>query len=315
MLSPFIFRKILLGLTILLIVASLGARLGALHWLGDVLALPIDYYVWISISTGVGWLLLQEWKWSAIAGLLIILNGSLLLPYAPFNSSATAQTPPDPSLRILVYNLYYQNQNLSAVWPEVEAYQPDLVFLMEYSYDIQAQIESQFDAYPYRLIEPSRFTMGLALFSKLPLDSAQVQRFEATRIPIYAVQLTVDGQQISLVGGHPWPPQPQWGQLHRNQMADITAIAAQAPSPLIVAGDFNASQWSYVVRHLARQTHTHDAGRGFGLRKTWYPIPGFGLPIDHLLVSSEWTVLNYQHGNAGGSDHVPIIVDLALEGT
>jgi endonuclease/exonuclease/phosphatase (EEP) superfamily protein YafD len=218
----------------------------------------------------------------------------------------------DRDLRLLVYNIYHLNPDPQGIVAEVERYDPDVIFLMEYSSAIQAQIEPQLADYPHRLIRPSRWTMGLALFSRVPLADAQIYRFEGTRIPIFQVEMQVADQPVIFVGGHPWPPLGRWGPLHRAQVAEIQRVAAQAAPPLIVAGDFNASPWSHAMQNLARLAGVADARRGFGLSKTWRPLPGVGLPLDHVLVSPEWTVLTYAYGNPGGSDHVPLVLDLRL---
>ncbi|NOK59532.1 MAG: hypothetical protein GFH27_549285n56 [Chloroflexi bacterium AL-W] len=298
-------------MTIVTGIASVTARLGMLHWLGDIFALLIDTYFWLSLAGLIGFVLLRKWRWTSVAGLIFAFNASSLIGYLPINQRADASSQRD--VRLFVYNMYYDNNALNAVLDEIEAHDPDVVFLMEYSYAIQQEIESRFTDYPYRVIEPSRITMGLALFSRIPLGETHVHRFAETRIPIYQIEMEIAEQPVTLVGGHPWPPIGRWGQLHRDQMADITAIAAQSSGPLIVAGDFNASQWSYAVQNLAQMSRVEDARYGFGFQKTWSLNPLFGLPLDHVLVSEEWTVTDYFQGDAGGSDHVPLIVDLRLE--
>lgn len=114
------------------------------------------------------------------------------------------------------------------------------------------------------------------------------------------------------MGGHPWPPQLAWGALHRSQMAFITQVAVAATPPLIVAGDFNAVPWSHTMHELAAQAEVRLVRRGLGLTRTFRPMPGFGLPIDHVLVSDAWQVLGLEYGPPGGSDHTPLIVDLRL---
>jgi endonuclease/exonuclease/phosphatase (EEP) superfamily protein YafD len=289
---------------------ALGAQLGALHWLGDVLALVADYYLWLGLVLLLVCLRALAWRQVALAGAIVALCGVQLFSYA----RVVPQPPTEDAqaLRLLVYNLYYLNPDLPGVASEVKRHNPDVVFLMEYSYAVQQEIETAFADYPYRLIEPSRFTMGLALFSRLPIETATVHRFAETRIPIYELQLRHQGQLVTFVGGHPWPPQPQWGALHRNQMAEITRIAARAPQPLVVAGDFNAAPWSYMMRQLAAQAEVQHVALRWGLTKTWRPVPVVGLPMDHILVSRHWQVPAYRYGQPGGSDHLPLIVDLRL---
>ena len=95
-------------------------------------------------------------------------------------------------------------------------------------------------------------------------------------------------------------------------MEAITRVAASAEPPLVVAGDFNAAPWSHTVRELAERGEVRLVRRGLDVSKSFRPIPGFGLPLDHVLVSDAWQVLAMEYGPPGGSDHAPLIVDLRL---
>jgi endonuclease/exonuclease/phosphatase (EEP) superfamily protein YafD len=305
-----VLRSALTRVTALVALAALGAQLGALHWAGDLLALLADAYLWLALLLLLACLRLRAWPWAALACLALLLSGAQV---AGLPRAEPAEPPgAERSVRLLVYNIYYQNPDLDAVVAEVRRHDPDVVFLMEYSYAVQQRIEASFADYPYRLIEPSRFTMGLALFSRFPLDAAEVHRAEDTRIPVYRVRMRVEGTPITLVGGHPWPPLPQWGGLHREQLRAITEVAAGSAGPLIVAGDFNAAPWSYAMRELAGRAAVRPVGPWLDVTKTWRPLPLIGLPLDHVLVSDEWQVLAFQYGDPGGSDHLPLIVDLRL---
>jgi endonuclease/exonuclease/phosphatase (EEP) superfamily protein YafD len=300
----------LIVITAILGVASIAARFGEFHWIGDAFALVTDYYIWILLLLLAAFIIIRAWRWVVVACVILAINGWSLTSYA--RAAGSAPTDDERSLRIMMYNIYHRNPDLNGVIDEIKRHDPDVVFLMEYSDAIQQQIESAFAAYPHRLIRPSRMTMGLALFSRIPFESAEIHRFEATRIPIYQAEMIVHGTPITFIGGHPWPPQPQWGQLHRNQMLEITRIASRSSTPLIVAGDFNAAPWSYMMQNLSESANVENVRQQFDITKTWFPVPFFGLPLDHVLVSDEWRVLKYQYGNPGGSDHAPMIIDLLL---
>jgi endonuclease/exonuclease/phosphatase (EEP) superfamily protein YafD len=292
-----------------LAVAALGAWLGALHWLGDILALVIDYYLLMALPFLLFALWQRRWRLAGLATTILLLSGAQLLSHPRISPQPTGER----ELRVLVYNIYHLNEDLDAVVATVRASDADIVFLMEYSDAVHQQIGAAFADYPYQLIRPSRFTMGLALLSRLPFEASEVHRTETTRIPIYEAQMRLNGQPFTLVGGHPWPPQLRWGALHRVQMAAISQVAALAPPPRLIVGDFNAAPWSYVTRQLAEQARVLPIRAPVDLTKTWRPLPLFGLPVDQVLVGAEWEVLAQRYGDPGGSDHVPLIVDLALE--
>ncbi|MGD1905189.1 MAG: endonuclease/exonuclease/phosphatase family protein [Leptolyngbyaceae cyanobacterium] len=302
---------LLKAIAVLTAIISIGSRLGRWHWAFDWFTLICDRTFGLALLLAIAFALLRWWPWLALATVLLFLNGALLWGYLPFNSGgAPAVAAETADLRLYIHNIYYQNPTLAAVVAEGKAYDPDVIFLMEYSEAIQAQIESQFTDYPYRLIKPSRYTMGLALFSRLPLEVSQIHQFEGNWIPIFETVIALGKQSFTLIGGHPWPPAPRWAQLHREQVAAMAQVAAGVEGPLIIAGDFNATPWSFALRDLMSKAKVRDARLGFGLAKTRHHFPYPSLMLDHGLVSAEWQVVNYQQGNARGSDHQPLILDL-----
>ncbi len=306
-----LFMNVLVGLASLLLLLSIVAWLGFVHWLADVVALFVPY-----LAGGTAVLLLisaivRHRTGAMLAGLALLLNLVPLVGYLPWGSTAVAASQP-ADLRLMMYNIYYQNNDLDAVVAEVAAHEPDVVFLMEYSFAIQAQIEAEFADYPYRLIEPSRMTSGVALFSRVPLTASRVYRFDGTRIPIIEVTFDVVGQAVTLVGGHPWPPIDRWANLHALQVADVQRVAELVDGPLIVAGDFNAAPWSFALRQLQAAAGVQDTRRGLGGLTTWAGPPPVRLSLDHVFASDELVVQSYAYGQSGGSDHRPIIVDFSV---
>lgn len=302
--------KVLVGLAGFLLLLSVGARLGFVHWLGDVVALFVPYLAGGTAVLLATFLFLGHRTGAALAGLGLLLNLVPLLAYVPLGGTAVASQPTD--LRLMVYNIYYRNNNLDAIRAEVDAFDPDIIYLMEYSFAIQSQIEAQFADYPYQLIEPSRMTSGVALFSRVPITASEVYRFEGTRIPIIEVAFEVAGQTVTLVGGHPWPPIDRWANLHALQVADVQRVAEGAGTPLIVAGDFNAVPWSFALRQLQQAAGVQDTRRGLGRLTTWSGPLLVRLSLDHVFASEALAVQRYAYGQPGGSDHLPIIVDFAM---
>ncbi len=304
---------LLLILIIFLLILSVLGQLGSLWWGFDLLSLFHDRYFVTALIYLLIVSLLRFWRLSLLALLPLLVNAWLLLPYVP--NLASSSTPPSnaKTFSFVSYNLYYQNETIDSAIAEIKSLDADVVYLMEYATAMQADIEAALTEYPYQVIEPSSRTMGVALFSKLPLEDVEVHRFQETRIPIVDVVLSIENERVQLVAGHPWPPLfARWAPLHRAQMADIALVASQASYPLIVAGDFNASQWSYVVSSLANNMKLKDARRGFSLRHTFHIAPLVSIPLDHVYHSDALEVLKFELGNRSGSDHNPIKVNFRL---
>ncbi len=86
-------------------------------------------------------------------------------------------------------------------------------------------------------------------------------------------------------------------------------IAARSPEA-IIAGDFNLPVESRIFRdHWSRCPDAFTtAGHGFGYTRV---LPSFSIRIDHILACGSWRAIHAELGPDLGSDHLPLIVDLA----
>ena len=173
--------------------------------------------------------------------------------------------------------------------------------------------------YPYQLRRPSDDPNGWAVYSRRPLvapidtglrlngSSRQARfgvRIGSQDVVVYALHLTCP-KSVDRIGEN------------RAEVAELASMIAKDDRPVILAGDFNFTARTANANALraAGLRSTHDlAGRGVG--NTWHhdamrgAIPGFR--IDHVFVSSELTCTNADVLEPAGSDHLPIIADIAL---
>ncbi len=78
-----------------------------------------------------------------------------------------------------------------------------------------------------------------------------------------------------------------------------------------MVGDFNAGPWSAGPRAFVARNDIF----GVNTRATWPVWLGFaGIPIDHAFVSRDLRILDIETGPAIGSDHRPLLIDVALAG-
>lgn len=294
----------------ILIISVLVSLTGRWSWWGDLFATFLDYLLVPLLILVIVYLLRRSWVGFGVGLAVLLLGTAYLLAFPRVNSIAAGG---ERDLRIMVFNMYYDNRQLDEIVAEVRRYDPDLIFWMEYANPIRAELEREFQDYPHTVIEPSRRTMGLALYSRVPIEAATVHRAADTRIPIFDVDLDLDGETVTFVGAHPWPPSPRWGDLHRAQNGDVIEVAeARGEFPLIVAGDFNTPPASFMMREMARRTETKIVRGRFDLSKTFYLNRLIRFCLDHIFVSSEWDVVNFEYGERVGSDHVPLVIDLRL---
>jgi endonuclease/exonuclease/phosphatase family metal-dependent hydrolase len=87
---------------------------------------------------------------------------------------------------------------------------------------------------------------------------------------------------------------------------------------VVLAGDFNATRGHRPFERLLRAgvRDAHDV-TGTGWQPTWRAGSGqlrrrVALRIDHVLASPTFAITGYHLGTCDGSDHHPVIADLAL---
>jgi vancomycin resistance protein VanJ len=317
-----------------------GAGLGALTVVD---AAGAERWWWATVN-----LYLPQWPWGVPAVVLLGLS----LRYAPrlawlpltlvlwvmgplaglcWPADAVAVADPKSRLRVMTYNVKGQPDG-ALVLKEIAEANPDLLLLQETG-----------SASP---------GTTLALLG-LEVAYAQGHMLLATRLPVLGVEkhvipgaeewreylrcrLELGGRAVTVYNLHLDTPREGLLQLryerHRGiagleantrmrlaRAAGMAALLRQEQEPLLVAGDFNAPQQSLICRSLL-DTGLRDAfslaGWGYGYSYGQALRVGLGhsyVRIDHILVNRDWSVGRCWTGGPDGSDHRPVIADLALD--
>ncbi|MBX9878960.1 MAG: endonuclease/exonuclease/phosphatase family protein [Candidatus Obscuribacterales bacterium] len=189
---------------------------------------------------------------------------------------------------------------------------PDVIALTEVTQQWWLTFTKAFPDYKYQIVEPHYG--GIAILSRLPLEALEIKYFNSIKRPrIHARLMLANGSCVNLLFVHPVIP------LYRNQLRDKEFILLSQEindekNPKILFGDFNCSPWSPVYAQLLRTTQLVDTQQGFGLQPSWGPhwCPIPIIPIDHYFISSDLSTVSRYIGPDFGSDHRPVIIELAL---
>lgn len=135
-------------------------------------------------------------------------------------------------------------------------------------------------------------------------------------IPAIAAELALAGRSVALLGVHTLPPvSADYAARRDAQLAAALAwatdqrAAGRAP---VIAGDLNASPFSAPLRRLLAGADLVDSQRGFGVQASWpTSLPWPRIAIDHVLHDRSLTTVARALGPDLGSDHLPVVVDLA----
>ena len=249
----------------------------------------------------------------ALSGLAILALAAVwTAPFLPGAAMSKAAAGPD-GLRIVQFNAHSGNRAIATAAAHIRGFAPDVIIIQEAKFGPGGLADLLSDAWPVRA--RCRYPIwqgGILVLSRWPaIDDPAHACSSDSRLA--AVRLLVRGKPVTFASLHlkwPWPIN-QAGQIDR-----LAPILAGLPHPLVLGGDFNAAPWSQAVSRVAALTGTRIAP---GLRPSWLFLkapdalrPAVGLPIDHVLVSEGIRIRTIRTGPSSGSDHLPVIADLAL---
>jgi endonuclease/exonuclease/phosphatase (EEP) superfamily protein YafD len=262
-------------------------------------------------------LALHAW-WSALCAFATAcLNLAVVVPWYLPPPQAPLNQPYSP-VKLLFANVQSTNTHFAEFIGLVSEETPDVVIIQEATERWIAHLRVLEERFPNIKALPRPGGVGIALYSRIPVERFEVMALGSERMPGLLAQLHLGGGRLSVVTVHPRPPLRRHSFRHRNeQLRDAASMVQALPAPKILVGDFNTSLWSPYYAQLIRQTSLVNARQGFGLLPTWPAFMSWRLlmiPIDHCMVSPEIRVTRMRTGRTIGSDHLPIIVDMDIPG-
>ncbi len=270
---------------------------------------------------------------AALALLLFLaLYGRLFLPRPP-------APPANPSLTVMTYNVLAFNPRPDAVAETIAHADADVVALQELSAPIADALQARLATrYPYHVATEERGVRGMGVWSRYPLrDTGQrlagpwlsePQVLEVAHPEVSVTLINVHNRSLD-ISSPGWPARLHLSAPDREAAArSLVAFAQAHPGPLVVLGDFNATDQSRAYRLLRGALRDAWREAGFGIGHTFPGTNGSGsgpphlgarqLPswlarIDYVFHSPNLQTLEVRIGPwDGGSDHRPVLARLDL---
>jgi endonuclease/exonuclease/phosphatase (EEP) superfamily protein YafD len=270
-------------------------------------------------------LVLRRFRLAAAALPVIALHLLWTVPELLPGGAPEAAPAGAPRVRVLTANLMYTNTQAALLGPQIDAWHPDIVVLEELSSLTLGGVTSSgaLTGYRYHVIQEDQAeaAFGYAVFSRYPLSDASAPVVGG--LPLARMTVTLaGGTQFRLFAVHTRAPvSGPFTRAWREQFAALTADVRASRLPVVLAGDFNATRDHRPFERLlgAGLRDAHDA-TGTGWQPTWQAGSGVGGPVlklrlDHVLASPTFAITGYRRGSYDGSDHYPVIADLALRWT
>jgi endonuclease/exonuclease/phosphatase (EEP) superfamily protein YafD len=254
---------------------------------------------------------------AVVAGAVAVAHLAWLLPEVRIAVPVDDDVRAAPQLTVFSANLLLRNERIADLIAEIRDVDADIVALQEYDRANRRAVESSgvLDAYQHRIEAPADTPFGALLASKVPFVASDLVDIGGRPVPRAVLGSAIG--PIEVLNVHLSRPDVDfdgWKAQHR----DLSQRVRGRTIPMIVAGDFNATTSHRPFRDLlgAGLVDAHRA-RGDGLSTSWPNDRGLLPPvvrIDHLLTTDELVVRSVRNGTGAGSDHLPIVADVALVG-
>jgi endonuclease/exonuclease/phosphatase (EEP) superfamily protein YafD len=299
--------RIVAALAALILVPSWLGLLGGWHWALDLLAHFRWQYAVASLLM-LGWAVWRRRRGvAALAALTFLLNAALIGQLAWY-SPADDDVAGDFSQRVVVFNVLTSNPEKQRALDYLLASDADVIGLVEVDETWLQAMAPLRAKYPHQFTEARRDNFGLALFSRMPPEKAELLLLGELQLPSIQAFMRHQGRELSVIVTHPIPPMGARGTAWRDgQLARLADHVSQLPMPALVVGDLNATPWSAGMRILT--------AKGLGLRSlspawtpTWRPTSVFAVPIDHAVATAPLVITHRSVGPDLGSDHRPLNV-------
>lgn len=308
------FRR---ALTCLLWIALLGlgtailfSKLGRIHWFFELFShFPFQYALAL-IAVLLVALLSRLWRPAIAATLLLIPTLLALSYYLP----AKPHSDTRHDLRLVSFNVLTSNHKHREVREYLAAKDADFILVMETDHVWLEALAPLASTHPHTVTESRADNFGMGLFSRHPIESHQFLTFAGTEVPCLFAVVSVNGRKVNIVGAHPLPPIGGRRAASRNAyLKALSELTSQSEHPTIVMGDFNSTIWSPFFRDFMKKSGLRDSGYKAGFQASWHRrLLPFAIPIDHILHCDQFICTDRTIGPNLGSDHRPVLAELAF---
>ena len=284
---------------------------------------------------------------SSISGLVcVLLVLQILLPCKQCNESLDNKLQNYKKIRLMSFNVRYNNQfyDFDNFIDLILKEKPDIIQFQEVSSLVQEKIKSIEFFYPYALglntpflietnVKPSNIRnyidsimdqnnktnvipdieemrVGNIILSKYPLKNNRVIDSN-----LVLTNIVFGNTELTLIGVHLYPPESQYYfKLTIDQMKYLKSFLKKSNQNTILIGDLNMVSTSKRFTNFLKDTNLFTHISIVNPIFTWPAfLPNYlGIQIDHVLFSKNFKMINKKTTKSFGSDHRPLIVDLAF---
>ena len=230
---------------------------------------------------------------------------------AQAGAGSAAEIAAAPQLRLMTFNVEDINENYTEVMDYLVNSPVDVIFLNEAFYVWRRRLVQLAPEFPWNTILTER---DLIVLSRIPLEKIEFVNLVGDPGRALLAHARLGDRTVALIGVHARKPRHAADfELRSRQLAQIGQLVDSQNGPVVVAGDFNATAYSFSMHAFLKSTGLAPSGWRWPPLATWPSwLPYFGLQIDHVLTRGAIAVVHAEAGPDLGSNHRPLIADLRL---
>lgn len=306
-------RGLLQAACVMLLLCSLMGWLPVTHWFLELFVhFRVQYFVlgllfvvlflWLKNNTFV-WLALTI----CLLNVMVIFDAQKLIPHEYVD-------PDNQRLKLFHANVLTSNDQYQRLVDQVLSAEVDVVVLQEVNQRWLNKLQALEKRFPHRIAVPRSDNFGMLLLSRYPINRQHIHQWSLFELPNIEAELDAEGSAVTVLAVHPPPPVSERFFKARNEhFNQVSLRIKQLNTPVIVVGDLNTTRWSAGYRAMVAENGLMNVADGRGFQPTWptrlWPLM---IPIDHCLVTEELVVQDVNTGEAFGSDHLPLLVELGF---
>lgn len=199
----------------------------------------------------------------------------------------------------------------------IDEYEPDFILLVEVNARWINELRPLDLKYKYSLKQAQENEYGIALYSRLPLENAEIKFLTDPHIPSVRADIILPSKdRVEIYGLHPEPPRLKEGSSTQRdaELVKVAKAVRNTKTPVIVTGDLNDVAWSHTTRLFRRISGLLDPRVGRGAFPTFPVHLSFlRFPLDYVFHSNDFRLNTVERLDEVGSDHFAMYVELTLQ--
>ena len=260
------------------------------------------------------------WLFLSALGAAVLYQAARVWRYsrlAPLEVQSS-RTDGQPRLTVAVSNVLQSNRMADRLIEVLAAADADVMLFVETDQWWRERLDVLRRSHPHTVQCPLSNTYGMLLYSRLPLLDPTVEFLVQPDIPSIQAHVQIEEHTtVWLNCVHPRPPAPGESDDSLERDAELLLVGKRvcdAEEPVVVCGDLNDVAWSRTTRLFQKTSRLVDPRKGRGMFSTFHArLPGLRFPLDHILHSTAFRLVEMRRLPFVGSDHFPVVATLSLE--